>query len=354
MARTGVSYNEVAEAATQLMGQGRNPTVEQVRILLGTGSSTTIGNHLRHWKTHQDTVHLVSAKESIPSELVAVMKGLWEQVVNHSQKQMTVIESGYQQTILELEQEVEKYKKNNQRWQKMFDQWVVEKKEIDNEKLTLEQALEFAQKENVSLGAKQDALLHQLQNKQERIDELHGLHKQIQENLEHYRESTREQRLLDQQQHDQQKQQLQSEIKTLNEQLIMWREKASAIQQQHQILEQSYVSIEKTHTQIQLDFRQLTIELQETEKNKNEHQYTSQHWQDQYKALQKLLDERSSQLIDEQTESKLLSRQLIDGKRLREHAWDKNKLLSNEKLMLEKEKSQIEGQLKQMQKMISA
>ncbi len=46
MARIGIGYKDVSEAATRLMGQGRNPTVEQVRLLLGTGSSTTI----RQWK----------------------------------------------------------------------------------------------------------------------------------------------------------------------------------------------------------------------------------------------------------------------------------------------------------------
>lgn len=54
----------------------------------------------------------------------------------------------------------------------------------------------------------------QLQDKQERIDELHRLHAQVQINFEHYRESAREQRLIEQQQYEQQKQELQVENKT--------------------------------------------------------------------------------------------------------------------------------------------
>jgi uncharacterized protein (UPF0548 family) len=85
MARNGVSYSEVAEKATQLLGEGRNPSVERIRILLGTGSTTTVANHLRQWKANQEATTLTSAKENIPLELVAVMKGLWERVNNLSE-----------------------------------------------------------------------------------------------------------------------------------------------------------------------------------------------------------------------------------------------------------------------------
>ncbi len=354
MARTGVSYSEVAEAATQLIGQGRNPTVEQVRILLGTGSSTTIGNHLRLWKTNQEKTSLISAKENIPSELVAVMKGLWERVINHSEEQVAKIENDYQKIISDLKQEVEKYKTNSQRWQKMYEQWIVEKNQLSNDKLTLEQAIEFAQKENVSLHSKLDSLLQQLQDKKDRIDELHGLHKQTQENLEHYRESTREQRLLDQQQHEQQKQQLHTEIKTLNEQLAMQCEKILTAQQQQQTLQQSYTTLEKNHVQMQSQFQKLTIELDKTEKAKNEYHHASQHWQNQYQESQATLNDKTVLLIDIQTEAKLLSQQLTHAKEALTHAQSQNTLLSNEKWILAQEKAQLEGQLKQMQKMITA
>jgi hypothetical protein len=354
MARMGVSYNEVAEAATQLVGQGRNPTVEQVRLLLGTGSSTTIANHLRQWKANQESTSLISAKENLPPEFVAMMKGLWERLINHSEEEVGKIEKNYQQTVAELQQDVEKYKTNNQRWQKLHDQWLAEKNQWSSEKLTLEQALEFAHKEIASLHAKQDAGHQQLRDKQERVDELHRLHKQTQNNLEHYRESTREQRLLDQQQQDQQKQQLQLEIKTLNEQLVIQREKISALQQQSQLLQQTNASLEKRHTETQSNLEMLRSQCENIEKTKNEHLQASQHWQNQYKETQIMLNNKINQLIDIQAENKLLSQQLANTQQVSADTQDQNKMLNHDKWVLGQEKAQLEGQLKQMQKIITA
>ncbi|MEO8402121.1 MAG: DNA-binding protein, partial [Gammaproteobacteria bacterium] len=317
--------------------------------LLGTGSSTTIGNHLRLWKANQDSTSLMSAKENIPTELVAVMKGLWERVTNHSEEQVAKIENDYQKIISDLKQEVEKYKTNSQRWQKMYEQWVVEKNQLSNDKLTLEQALEFAQTENISLHSKQDALFQQVQDKQDRIDELHRLHKQTQENLEHYRESTREQKLMDQQQYEQQKQQLQFEIKNLNEQLVVQRDKTNQLQQQNQILIQSNTTLEQNNAYTQSQLTQIDIKLQETEKTKNEHLSASLHWQNRYNESQNKLDLKMSQFIAIQTENKLLLQQQIEIKESLKKSQDQNNLLSHEKWEIGQEKSHLEGRLRQMQ-----
>lgn len=123
MPRPGITYQAVATAAAQLLEQGNNPTVVLVRHVLGTGSSTTIANYLRQWKSNQIASALIAAKENIPSELIDTVKDLWEKMLNQSQEKILQLEAHYQQVIAELENEVEKYKKNNQRWQKLFNQW---------------------------------------------------------------------------------------------------------------------------------------------------------------------------------------------------------------------------------------
>lgn len=146
MARPGVTYAKVADAATQLLGQGRNPTIEQVRLILGTGSSTTLANHLKQWKETQESAGRLAIKENLPHELVSMVKGLWERVVGQSEEQVAVIEEHHQQSITEVRQELEKYKNNNRRWQRLFNDWVQEKNLLVTDKITLQQALESAQK----------------------------------------------------------------------------------------------------------------------------------------------------------------------------------------------------------------
>jgi len=354
MARTGITYLEVADAATQLVGQGRNPTVEQVRLLLKTGSSTTIAKHLRQWKTNQESTHLISAKENLPTEFVAMMKGLWERVVDHSAEKVALVTNQYEQTVTELEQQLEKYKSNNQRWQKLYEQWLAEKNKFAIEKLTLEQALDFSHKEKNDLDAKVEANLQHIQEKNERINELHRLHKQTQDNLEHYRESVREQRLLDHEKQEQQKELLQSEINTLNSQLKIKQEKIFELQEKNNVLQHQLSTLNVQFEQLQSESANDKLQLINIEKEKFEYLHISQHWQNQFNELQKSFSEKTEIMLNVQTDVKLLSQQLMEAKTTITDLHNQNTQLNHEKWTLIQEKSVLEGQLKQMQKMITA
>lgn len=53
MARPGVTYHEVSIIAQRLIAAGKNPTIDAIRIELGTGSNSTLGTHLRIFKERQ-------------------------------------------------------------------------------------------------------------------------------------------------------------------------------------------------------------------------------------------------------------------------------------------------------------
>lgn len=78
MARPGVEYDDVAQVAQQLLSQGEFPSVQKVRLRLGTGSNTTINAHLKAWQTH-----LASSKdspvlpESVPEDLMNPLDEFW-------------------------------------------------------------------------------------------------------------------------------------------------------------------------------------------------------------------------------------------------------------------------------------
>ncbi|MEK8088389.1 DNA-binding protein [Thermithiobacillus plumbiphilus] len=54
MARIGISFEDVRDAALKLQDQDLLPTVERVRAQLGSGSHSTIARHLRDWRTQQE------------------------------------------------------------------------------------------------------------------------------------------------------------------------------------------------------------------------------------------------------------------------------------------------------------
>ena len=354
MARPGVTYQDVSAAANQVKGQGKNPTIENVRAILGTGSIGTINNHLRKWKETQNAVRSLATSENIPEELASLVKGLWERVINQAEARFTEIEGRYQNDISELTQELDKYKNNNKRWQQLYNQWQQEKSQLVNDKLAIEQALASKQEHISTLSAQQNMLELQAQEKQERIDELHRLHQQSQQNLEHYRESSREQRQIDQQQYEQQKQQYQADIKLLNHQLMTQDKKLLTLQQQYNALQHTYSDLEKSHTQIQSQYQDCMTKLNSVENEKAKYVQASQHWETQYTDSQKTLNQKMNQLIEIQAEAKSMSHHLADMKQNGQQLQDQNKLLAHDKWMLGQEKAQLEGQLKQMQKMIEA
>ena len=54
MARIGISFEDVRDAALKLQDQDLLPTVERIRAQLGSGSHSTIARHLRDWRSQQE------------------------------------------------------------------------------------------------------------------------------------------------------------------------------------------------------------------------------------------------------------------------------------------------------------
>ncbi|TAK75602.1 MAG: DNA-binding protein [Gammaproteobacteria bacterium] len=337
MARLGVTYQDIANAANQLVGQGERPTIELIRRLLGTGSSTTIGNHLRQWRAEQDEKTTVAGKEQLPSELMAVIKGLWDRLVQHSNEKIGAAENQFLQEKQTLQEEFDQVKQTYHQLQQQYEQLKQEKISLSADKNALETALTKEIKEHAALKSGYEGLSKQLNEKSERIDELTRLHKQTQANLEHYRESTREQRLLDQQQHEEQKQALQSELKEVKMQSSVTAEKMLASQQENAQLQQ-------VNTVLQNKYTQLTSQFEKSEQEKNKYAEKMEHWQ-------KKAEHQSNHLTELQTETKLLAQQLTLTKHTLEELKEENKQLAHEKWALAQEKAQLIGQLKQMQVM---
>ena len=74
MARTGITYEDVAAAAAQLLSDGTEPSAAKVRGLLGTGSLNTIQRHLEAWREDRDRA--VTEAAAVPDEILPVIERL--------------------------------------------------------------------------------------------------------------------------------------------------------------------------------------------------------------------------------------------------------------------------------------
>lgn len=221
MARPGISYQDVATAAQQLVAAEKQPTIENIRIMLGTGSHSTIASHLRAWKNHQDSNHLTATKENLPDELLGILKGLWERVMDTAGDKIQMIQEEAAQQINELKTEVIRLQKENAYWQEQYQQLKALKDVLENERAVQNEAIKHLEVEQIALLVTQTNLNQQLGDKQARIDELLKLHEQSQTNLVHYREVVESQLRNDLQRQQQAVAEQEKMVKSSTEQLAI-------------------------------------------------------------------------------------------------------------------------------------
>lgn len=79
MARSGIQYEDVRRAIDLLLQQAESPSVQKIRDVLGTGSFTTISDHLREWRTQRDENRDRPTSQDIPAPVESLVQELWRQ-----------------------------------------------------------------------------------------------------------------------------------------------------------------------------------------------------------------------------------------------------------------------------------
>ncbi|MWJ28184.1 hypothetical protein GPM19_08190 [Halomonas sp. ZH2S] len=79
MARNGIQYPDVQEAIDTLLVRGDTPSVQRIREVLGTGSFTTISEHLRHWRSERELNRDVPPPKGVPEVIVELATGMWRE-----------------------------------------------------------------------------------------------------------------------------------------------------------------------------------------------------------------------------------------------------------------------------------
>ena len=100
MSRPGVTYDDVVNAVEQLTIQGVNPTIDTIRSLTGTGSNSTIAQHLRLWKNRQTQAKEFSQKGELPEALMRILEDLWQRLCAKANEKVTETKQELEQTSL--------------------------------------------------------------------------------------------------------------------------------------------------------------------------------------------------------------------------------------------------------------
>jgi chromosome segregation ATPase len=220
MARAGLNKLNVQQARDMLLARGINPSVDAVRVELGnTGSKTTIHRYLKELEA-EDATQL--------GDEALLSSALRDMIIRMAAKLR--------------DEALQRAEEANRAWQTEKSQLMAQLsatqtrlKELGADNAALESRLERGSTAHDETKAR----LHQTDLRAERLEQLvKGLEQQLDENqkhlasleekhrnardaLEHFRTSAQEQRQQEQLRHDTQVQQLQAELRNLNQTLIV-------------------------------------------------------------------------------------------------------------------------------------
>jgi chromosome segregation ATPase len=352
MPRISVNYQEVANAIQEILAQRRNPTLESIRALIGRGSHTTIGNHFRAWKANQDPIQQLVTQKQVPQELISLVKGLWDRLIGEAEEKIESVKQETQKEISDLNTELQQSHAENARCHQQFHILSQEKETLTQHHKELNQSYLELQKSSTLLTAKYDYTQEQLQEKQNRIEELHQLHHQTQANLEHYRESVRQQRLIEQEKNDGQQQKLEKNIQLLQEQIAFHAQEKSTLRLQYEkqtfILEQKLMEYEKQADEL----ARLEKRFSDLEGLKIELLTTKNHVETQNRVLEQNSENLNKLNNDLKLEIVTLTQRQTSALLELEELKKQYTFISTEKSRLLEEKGMLEGQIKQMEAIV--
>lgn len=230
MARTGLYKSEVKKARDSLIGQGKHPSVDAVRVELGnTGSKTTIHKYLKELEEDDGGQ---SAKVPLSDALQDLVARLAAQLQEDAEAQIHTIRSAASEMEERQAEEIAKLRRENatlsaslQDSQAVFTS---ARTAYEHATIQLQQAGIARQGLDLQLSALQGRLE---ENERHRLS-LEEKHKHARESLEHYRTSTKEQRDQDIRRHEQQVQTLQAETRQLQQSLIVKQNEVTRLNQE--------------------------------------------------------------------------------------------------------------------------
>ena len=231
MAKAGVYKSEVKKARDSLIAQGKHPSVDAVRIALGnTGSKTTIHKYLKELEEEEGGAG--GRRISISESLQDLVERLAAQLHEEANAQIDTVRA---EQVEQDKRHAEALGSAQQDVAQLREQVQQLENALQNERAAHAKTREMLQQETIARHtAEQHAadLKERLAENETHRRSLEEKHQHARDALDHYRQSVKEQREQDQRRHEQQIQQLQAELRTTQQTIIVKQEDVTRLNQE--------------------------------------------------------------------------------------------------------------------------
>ncbi len=349
MGRAGITLIDVEKAALQLQGRGKTPTVDGIREILGTGSKSTIAQHLRSWRTQQPV-----GQSNLPQDLLALVTGLWERLNSQAEQRIIEIENNSEVLLQELKRSLassqQDYNRVKNRLQEHEELIATERMLSRN----LEKELASSQQEYGKLQERYQAISQQLEDYKTENMRLHKLATNIQSNLEHYQNSMQQLRTEQTLAIEKQQIQYQQEISNLQNELSLQCKQAQ--KWEHQLHQKT---IEWQQLEKQFHLMQNSHELVMTQSQKTDRDLAI--FQERCESYSKTIHINESEILNKNKLISEMEKQIAvltekhnNTQKSLHHSEEQLEKLRHEKLFLIQEKSELVGNLKRLERRVEA
>ncbi|MFS1525285.1 DNA-binding protein [Microbulbifer sp. 2304DJ12-6] len=226
MARIGVTYLDIVQAANAIKARDEEPTVDRVRTQLGTGSKSTIAPLLKRWRSETASNTDVSG---LPRDLVEALKKLHQHIQGDADQRVAQNQQEHQKQqnaqLSQLAQAREAEAKQSARVRELEQKLSL----AEADRRSLKQAVEEKQAALEKCEYQRQEAVTRIEEQKNTIKEMKLENRDIREHFEHFQENTANDRQYERDQFHTASEQLKEQIAALTEQLSLAEHKFSEL-----------------------------------------------------------------------------------------------------------------------------
>ncbi|QFT54915.1 DNA-binding protein [Microbulbifer sp. THAF38] len=350
MARTGVTYLDIVQAAKAIKVRGEEPTVDRVRAQLGTGSKSTIAPLLKRWRSESASDTDVNG---LPKDLVDALKELHQRIQGAANKQIEEVQQEFQVQEKEITSQLEESRSTTSQQAARIRELEQKLSITETEKRKLKQSLEETRGALEKSDYQRQEALGRIAEQKAAIEEIKQENRDVREHFEHFQQRTANDRQHERDQFRASSEQMKGQIAVLNEQLALSERRFN---EQELLYKQGQALIVELNREKQQLSEQVGVASTEAANLRQQAEMQGGELKDKQAEIASL-HERVSQLQSEssatrrevhlqQSALEKLESELAASQNRLEQVTDENRILIQEKAMIQGQFTQLESSLK--------
>lgn len=249
MARGGINKAVVQKARNALLARGIHPSIDAVRIELGnTGSKTTIHRYLKELESVEKAI----SSDSLSAPLTSLVEQLLGQLKEEAQQSVAQAYEVLQRERAAIQHQSAVIEARMRDLESQRSDLGLQLQAAQEMILQEQQQRQTVEVDNARMAQSLKDLEVRVRERDERIHSLEDMHQHARNGMEHYRQASKEQREQELRRHEAQTGQLQTEIRQLQQTLMIKQDELTQLNRDNARL----LSEAQQHSREQRDLQQ--------------------------------------------------------------------------------------------------